>query len=354
MIVAGLALIAGLCVSIATSASSVTASADPTSGLSERQLAGQMIVYSYLGRTPPRALKARIRRGEVGGVILFTRNIGSRGALRASMRALQRAASRSGVPGRLPIMIDQEGGLVKRLSGAPRHSAGELGRIGRAALARSEGAATARNLRSVGVNVNLAPVLDVGRPGSYQRRTGRSFGGSARAVSTLGSAFVRGLQSGQVAATLKHFPGLGTVRSDEDQIAQRVSLSKATLRAVDELPFTRATGASARLVMTSTAIYPAFSSSPAMFSSALSKDELREHVGFKGVAITDDIEVPAMRRFGSPPSLGLRAARAGNDMLLFAQRYRNAAKAHRLILRSLGPDRLRKSARRVIALRKAL
>jgi beta-N-acetylhexosaminidase len=335
------------------------AATDPTEGLSTRQLAGQRMIYSYAETRPPARLLARLRSGDAAGVILFTRNIGSRAGLRSATRRMQRAAraSKLGLPAL--IMIDQEGGLVKRLPGAPDHSAGEIGAIGRTRLARREGAAAARNLRSVGVNVNLAPVMDVGRPGSFQRRTERAFSGNAKAVGTLGSAWARGSQSVGVAATLKHFPGIGYVSGDEDQRSQRVPLSRAALRANDEVPFGAGIRAGAQLVMTSTAIYPAFGNVPAMLLRELSTDELRGRLGFEGVSITDDIEVPGMRRFGTPASLGLRSARAGNDLLLYAQRFGNAERGRRTLVAAAAKGNpnvgeMRASARRVIALRQAL
>lgn len=332
---------------------------DPTTGMTVRQLAGQRMIYSYAGTQPPGRLLSRIRSGDAAGVILFTRNIGSRAALRSANAKLQRAAraSKLGLPAL--ITIDQEGGLVKRLSGAPSHSAGELGRIGRVALARREGAATARNLRSVGVNVDLAPVMDVGRPGSFQRRTERAYSGDPSKVGSLGSAFVRGLQGAGAAATLKHFPGIGYVRDDEDQRSQRVPLSRNALRSTDEAPFATGIRAGARLVMTSTAIYPAFGRSPALLTRELSSDELRGRLGFTGVSITDDLEVPGMRRYGSPAQLGLKAARAGNDLLLYAQRFGNAERGRRALIAAAAKgnpslEQMRESARRVMALRQAL
>jgi len=150
-----------------------------TSGDSLRQLAGQRIVFGFQGTHAPRSLLQRIHRREAAGAILFSRNISSRSQLRSLTRALQ-AARPAGDPPVL-VMIDQEGGVVKRLSGAPHHLPAELGKKNDASLARREGRDTARNLRDAGVNVNLAPVLDVGRPGSVMRKLGRSSRATPRA-----------------------------------------------------------------------------------------------------------------------------------------------------------------------------
>ncbi|MDQ3936264.1 MAG: beta-N-acetylhexosaminidase, partial [Actinomycetota bacterium] len=121
------------------------------------QLAGQRIVYGFDGTRPPRDLLRRIRRGEAAGVILFARNIRSHTQVRAMNAAFQRWRPPGAPP--LLVMADQEGGIVKRLAGAPRRSAAELGRIGSESLALAEGRNTARNLRDVGINVDLAPVV---------------------------------------------------------------------------------------------------------------------------------------------------------------------------------------------------
>jgi beta-N-acetylhexosaminidase len=335
------------------------AQTDPTAGLTLSQLIGQRMIYSYEGTRPPAALIRRIGRGEAAGIILFADNVGSRAGLRATLRRLQAVPRPRGLGAPLLVMIDQEGGQVKRLRGAPTYSPAQLGRIGSAALAHSQGRATAANLRGVGVNVDLAPVVDVGRPGSFQQVTQRSYSSNPAVAARMAAAFVRGLQEGGVAATLKHFPGLGTVSRNEDDVAQRVSLPLATLRRIDETPFAAGIAAGAKLVMTSTAIYPALATRPAMLSAPVSTGELRGHLGFTGVSITDDVTVRGLARFGNPASLGLAATRAGNDLLLYAGGYGSASASADALVRTARAGRLdlgalRASAARVLALRAGL
>ncbi len=326
---------------------------DPTAGLTARQLAGQRIIVGFDGTRVPSAVIDRIRRGEVGGVIVFSRNIGSRSGLRSELRRLQAIRRPAGLRSPLLVMIDQEGGLVKRLDGAPSRSPAQLGRIGSAGLARSEGAATAANLRSVGVNVNLAPVLDVGRPGSYQQRTGRSYSSRAAVVASLGSAFVRGLEAGGIAASLKHFPGLGTVTRDEDALVQRIGLPLAALRGTDEAPFAAAIRAGASVVMTSTGRYDAFGPLPALLSPRISTSELRGRLGFAGVTITDDLNVTALTSYGSAGSVGVRAAAAGNDLLLYAQSAGDGARAVDALASAVSRGRLSRASMRAAACSRA-
>lgn len=342
-------------------APSLTAPIAPAlpAGLTDAQLIGQKVIYSYGGAAPPAALIRRIRRGEVAGVIVFADNIPSRRTLRSAIRRLQAIPRPAGLRAPLLVMIDQEGGFVKRLSGAPSRSPAAIGATRSTAIARSEGRATASNLLDVGVNVNLAPVVDVGRPGSFQQRIKRSYSSDPAVVSALGSAFAAALQSRHVAATLKHFPGLGVIARDEDSQAQRVRLSLSRLRAVDERPFAAGIAAGAGLVMTSTAIYPALSNRPALLSRSVSTGELRGHLHFTGVSVTDDLTTRGLGPFGTPATLGLAATRAGNDLLLYAGGYDSAAGSADAVTGAarsgrLNRTELRASVARILALRATL
>jgi beta-N-acetylhexosaminidase len=325
--------------------------------MTPQQLAGQRVVHALPGTTAPAPLLRTIRRDEAAGVILFARNIRSRRQVRALVGRLQRARPRGAPP--LIVAIDQEGGLVKRLAGAPQRSASELGRTGDARLARREGRATARNLRGVGVNVNFAPVLDVGRRGGSIRSLRRSYSGRAGGVVKMGGAFAAGLTGGGVAPTGKHFPGLGAARGDQDRVVNRIRLPLGRLRGVDEAPYRRL-GRALPLVMVSSAIYPALDGRrPALFSRRIATHELREVAGFRGVSVSDDLEVPSMRRYGSPGRRALACARAGVDVLLFAHTLRGGVAGRRALGRALAGGRVgreasERSAARVLALRAAL
>jgi len=326
--------------------------------LTLRQLAGQRIVFGFAGPALPPALRERVRRGELAGVILFKRHIRSRRQLRNLVADLQAIPRPKGLRDPLLVMIDQEGGAVKRLDGAPDRSPERMGRRG-VSFVRDEGRRTARNLRAVGVNTNLAPVLDRGRRGSSVERLDRAFSADPQRVGELGTAFARGLDDGGVIAAAKHFPGLGRSSRDEDFFAARIDAPKSKLRAVDEPPFATAARAKVPIVMMSTAIYPAFDARPALFSRRLSEDELRGRLGFRGVTITDDLEVPSVSRHGPPARRALLSARAGVDLLLFAQSYAAGAEGAAALRTAVRGDELprselERSAARVLALRATL
>jgi beta-N-acetylhexosaminidase len=336
--------------------------ARPRPALTAAQLAGQHVVFPFAGRTPPRALLARIRRGEAAGVLFLGANLGTPAQVRALTRALRRASRTSSPPtlrAPLLLMVDQEGGSVQRLPGAPSRGAPDMAATGRPAVARAEGRAAAATLRAAGMNVDLAPVVDVVRPESALHEEGRGFGFSAASAARFGAAFTRGLRAGGVAATAKHFPGFGAAPRNTDLGAVRIRVGLRELRGVDRVPFAAAVRAGAGLVMLSSAIYPALSRVPAVLSARVVQRELRDGLGFGGVTISDDLEAPAFAPHGGPSGAALRATRAGVDLLLFARTYEGADRAARALtgaLRSGRVDRaaLEASLARVLALRAAL
>jgi beta-N-acetylhexosaminidase len=334
-----------------------TSDATQASKLSVRELAGERLVAGFSGPTPPGKLVDMIRRGDVAGVILFTENLGARRHARRLIGRLQRIDRPPGLRHPLLVMIDQEGGLVKRLDGPPNVSAQVMGRRG-AAYSRRQGAKTARNLRDVGVNVDLAPVLDVGRRGSAIRAEHRSFGSRPRRVIDTAIPFATAMQSHGVAATAKHFPGLGAAPENTDFAVQRIRLRRSTLRRIDERPYGPFAKRGGDMVMLSTAIYPHLSPRPAAFSARVATGELRERVGFAGVSISDASESVSARSFGGPARVARAAARAGTDLVLFTD-YRDAARGGRALRRALREGKLEhegfeESAQRVLDLRERL
>jgi beta-N-acetylhexosaminidase len=291
-----------------------TASAStPTPPLS--RLIGQTIVGAMDGRAPDASLLARVRLGEIGGVIIFGRNVSTRAALASAIARLQHAAASGGNPPLL-IAIDQEGGAVKRLpAGPPSASAATMGRTESAPRVQAQGLATGRYLRSYGVNVDLAPVLDVGNAATSFLGT-RIFSPDPAATASLGSAFATGLQAAHVAATAKHFPGLGTAPANTDLRVVVVPTPKPELER-RLAPFQAAVSSGIRLVMVSNAGYPTLDPSrlPAALSPAIVGGLLRTQLGFGGVVITDTMSAPAILRHPDAPILALQA---GVDVLLYS------------------------------------
>ncbi len=330
----------------------------PLPELSTAQLAGQRLVAGFEGRRPPKGLVREIRAGRLAGVVLFAANAGSPARTREVVRRVQRIGRPDGLKAPLLVMVDQEGGLVKRIEGPPDASAEEMGRRGRA-YSFEQGRRTGKLLRRSGVNVDLAPVLDVRRSGSAIASEQRSFGGTPSAVIRAGvDGFARGLRDRGIAATAKHFPGFGAARVNTDDASQRVDLSRRRLRRVDERPFRAFADAAGEAVMLSLASYRAFGDRPAALDRAIATRELRGRVGFDGVSVTDSLDAAAALEFGGRSRVALAAAGAGTDVLLYGD-WRTATRANRTLRRALDRGKLARrgfeqSAQRVLSLRAKL
>ena len=295
-----------------------------------------------------------ISAGEISGVILFDENVGGRRSVGRLTRELQAIPRPAGAGEPLLICVDQEGGLVKRLPGPPKPSAHDVGERG-ARFARRLGRATGISLRSMGVNVDFAPVLDVGRRGGAIEDEQRTYSRRPGAVSWIGGGFARGLSAGGVAATGKHFPGLGAARINTDSAVQRIRLPAATIRKVDERPYSSFSAAGGALVMLSTAIYPALSERPAAFAPEVATGELRDRLGFQGVSVTDSLDSTSARAFGGPARTARAAAKAGSDVALFTD-LSSAARAQQALAKGLAAGSLDRAAfeqsvNRILALR---
>ena len=336
--------------------------------LSPAELAGQRVIYSYGGLTPPAGLLDLIRHGEAAGVIFFGGNIASTAQIAGVISEFDRANASPDNPLRalpLLLMTDQEGGAVRRLPGAPLLSERQIGASADpGAEAANAGTGAGQTLAGVGMNVNLAPVLDVYRaPGDFDDQFGRSYSSDPGTVSALGAAFITAQQAAGVAATAKHFPGLGTATSSQNTDEQPVTLyvSRDDLRSIDEHPFQAAIASGVKLVMMSWAVYPVLDPRwPAGLSSAIIGGELRQRLGFTGVTITDALEAGALQAFGTTGQRATLAARAGMDLILCSGQSLDEGEQARLALQEgLGHGTLDRAAftaavGRIVSLRSSL
>jgi beta-N-acetylhexosaminidase len=309
----------------------------PRRALSSQQLAGQRVISSYPGLTPPQSLFSDIAAGLTAGVIFFGENISSETQIAGVVAQMRQAQAQSPVDVPLLLMTDQEGGEVRRLPGDPVQSEKQIGQSSDpAAAAATAGTGAGRNLAGVGMNVNLAPVLDVFyQSGNFIDEFQRSYSNNPTVVSQCGKAFITAQQATGVAATAKHFPGLGSATQSQNTDAEPVTLtpSRTKLRNTDEVPYPAAVRAGVKLVMLSWAVYPALDPNlPAGLSPTIIGQELRGRNGFAGVTITDALEAGALSAFGSTGQRAVTAAGAGMDVLLCAARDVTQAEAARSAL----------------------
>jgi beta-N-acetylhexosaminidase len=284
--------------------------------ISDSKLLGQRIMVGLAGTSPSQPLLDAVRKGEVGSVILFAANIIDRPQITALTGALQRAARAGGNPPLL-IAIDQEGGQVKRFpNGPPFLSPPEMAQRGSVTEAHRQGAMTGQYLRERGINWDLAPVLDVPTySGAFIWQQGRAFSFDPNAVARYAGGFARGVQSAGIAATGKHFPGVGSAPVDTDNKLNELHPTAAQRRGA-LVPYRTLISRGLDSVMLSTAGFPAFDGSgrPTALSPPIIRGLLRGQLGFRGVTITDSLNSPTGH---DEITGGVLAASAGADVLLF-------------------------------------
>ena len=322
---------------------------------SDTRLLGQRLMVAFRGTRAPATLLHEVRAGEVGGVILFGANLRSRAQTLALTRTLQRAAHAGANPGLL-VATDQEGGEVKRLPGPPDLSPPQIAATGSTAVARREGSATGTLLRSWGIEMDLAPVADVPTtPSAFIARQGRAFSSDAAVTARDTAAFAAGLQSTRVAATAKHFPGLGSALADTDDARQEQLRPTTAQRAAALTPYETMIAQGLDAVMVADAGYPADDPSGAVaaLSEPIIGGLLRGRLRFGGVVITDAL---GLNTGHAPTVAAVDAARAGADVLLLRDQGPGVLPALRAALAHGAIDRSAADAsyRRIVALKHTL
>jgi beta-N-acetylhexosaminidase len=315
--------------------------------LTLRQQVGQLLISSFDGTRLPAYLRRRLRAGETAGVILFRKNIASRGQLRALAGAVQEASD-----GGALVSTDQEGGQVRNVSFAGpvagQPAQGSARRVGALAVD------AARALRRAGVNVTLAPVADVTEPGSALRSRGfRS------PVSPKVRASVRGWWRGRVASTAKHFPGLGAAAANTDDASVTVRRSRRAIFRRDLAPFRAAVEEDVPLIMVGHALYPALDGRRiASQSRPVVTRLLRRRMGYRGVVVTDSIEAQAVQDRSGVATAAQRSIAAGVDVVLMTGSASWNLAHPRLLARARASrsfrSRVRESAARVLDLKRKL
>ena len=293
--------------------------------LSLPELAGQVLmpavadeVGASLVRIDDPAFE-RLRRIAPGGYILFAGNIENGRQIRTFVRQLSQAA---GIPAL--VAIDHEGGVVYRFRHVSDSPVSAMPPARTVALANDErlvytnAVQMGRELSSLGIHLNFAPVADVVSTGGNRVIGNRSFGSDPETVARMVAAGVRGLRDGGVASVVKHFPGHGGSSVDTHLRSGAVSASRELLFERDLVPFRAALRAGVDGVLTSHLAYPALDDdrTPATFSARVLRDLLRDELGFDGVVVSDALTMAAAQRFARGRSAAVLALAAGVDLLL--------------------------------------
>ena len=271
-------------------------------------------LVSFRGLEAPAWVLEAIRDGRVPGVCLFAFNFRDLGQFQALTASLHEAAREGGQPPPL-VAIDQEGGQLMAVGGGATELPGNmaLGATRSPALARTAGRILGAELAALGVNVNLAPVLDLATRPANPVVGLRSFGDDPDLVAALGAAMVEGMQGAGVLACAKHFPGHGDTDVDSHHAAPTVDRTLAELMGLEVRPFRSAFDAGLAAVMTAHVRYPALEDAPATFSAAVNRGLLRERLGFDGLILTDALDMHALNGVPGPRRARL-ALQAGADL----------------------------------------
>jgi beta-N-acetylhexosaminidase len=289
----------------------------PTVASSLERDCARLFVVGFKDKTVGPDVAALVRDG-VLGAILFARNVGTAEETAALVAELKRVAGRP-----ILLSVDQEGGRVARLRGAPFTALPPmrtLGRHGDAELARRAGLLLAYELRAVGIDWDFAPVLDVDTNPDNPVIADRAFAREAEVVATLGVALAKGLEDGGVASCGKHFPGHGDTRQDSHRTLPVLAHSLDRLRAVELVPFRRYAEAGLASVMTAHVRFPALGEElPATMSRRVLNDILRGELGFRGVCVSDDLEMKAISEHMGVEEATVEGARAGVDVFLVCE-----------------------------------
>ena len=296
-----------------------------------------------------------IREYNLGGIILFSRNIDDPMQLARLCHDIQNAAKRYQCDP-LFIAVDQEGGRVARLREPftvfPGNEA--IGMDERPVRKAIEfGAITAREMKMVGLNMDLAPVVDVrkGRPERHLR--GRLFSKDHETVALLGSKVVKALQGNGIMAVAKHFPGLGRASIDPHLNLPVIDTDIREINEVNIPPFKAAIDMGVSAIMTSHAVYIALDpKNPATLSPVILSGLLRERLDFDGLIMTDDLEMGAIAKGYGVPEGALASFQAGSDILLICKGQKNFLESlalirEKILREELSNERLSQSLQRI-------
>ena len=318
--------------------------------MSQTEKLGQMVMIGIQGTKVDDDSLYMLNQYHMGGVILFDRNMENPEQVKQLTSDLQ-AQSNEKVP--LFIGIDEEGGDVVRMAEklTPPPSQKEIGATGDIEQAKTWAIKTAKSLKDMGINVNFAPVADVGSNDK------RSYSTDTNTVIDFVRAATKGYQQENIIYSLKHFPGIGKGRVDSHVDSSSIDVAKEVLMAEDILPFKTIIDENEPndyFILVSHLKYPALDEKyPASLSSKIMTDLLRNELGYKGIIITDDMEMGAVANHNDFRSIGVNAVKAGADIVLVCHEYEHQQEVYLGLLDAvnsgeISQERIDESVKRII------
>ena len=276
---------------------------------------GQLAIAGFEGHDLPPEIRSLAREFDLGGIILFARNVDEPDQVAELARQAQTLAQE--LP--LWVSVDQEGGRVARLKSPftewpPMHT---LGRSGDEQLAARFAAALAAELRATGISLDYTPVLDIQTNPANTVIGDRALSTRPEDVARLGRAIISTLQAAGVAACGKHFPGHGDTSADSHHELPLVEHPPDRLEAIEFQPFRAAIDADVAAIMTAHLLVPALDEEhPATMSPRIVDQMLKGDLGYRGLVVSDDLEMKAVSRKYGVPDAAVGAIAAGCDVVL--------------------------------------
>ncbi|MDQ8735312.1 beta-N-acetylhexosaminidase [Paenibacillus sp. LHD-38] len=318
---------------------------------------GQMVLVGIEGTTMQANASEMLDKYHVGGFILYKENIADASQTLKLLNQLKKKNIRNPAP--LWLSIDQEGGKVSRMPSefTKIPPAAEVGRADQLAYTRKIGEALAAEVRALGFNMDFAPVLDINSNPNNPVIGNRSFGSDSETVMKHGIETMKAIQSKQVAAVVKHFPGHGDTSVDSHLELPVVNKTLADLEAFELLPFVEAIHQDADAIMIAHLLIPKIDKNyPASLSKTMITDLLRVDLGYDGVVITDDMTMGGITDHFDVGEAAVRSVQAGSDIILIGHDYQtqiSVLKALKLSARDgiISKDTLDKSVYRILSLK---
>jgi beta-N-acetylhexosaminidase len=320
-----------------------------------RHQVGQLLIFGFDGLELDGQLRTMIAALQPGGVILFARNIQSPSQTWTLLRGAQATCAES-----LFLCVDLEGGTVDRLKNiiAPAPSVETVFSTGNRKLWRIHGNILGLEARALGFNTDFAPVFDLGLPASRNVLTSRTASADPKEVVAYAKEFLHGLKTAKVLGCGKHFPGLGEANLDTHHELPSIPKPWKKLWSEDLLPY-RELRRQIPFVMVAHACYPGVTRDnlPASLSKRWIKEILRAKIGYRGLIISDDLEMGGVLAAGSIEDVAVETLRAGADMFLVCRNLELVERAYQAVLREAERDRkfaahVAQAARRVLTFKR--
>lgn len=324
------------------------------------QKIGQMIMAGFESYTLNDHARKIIDEYNIGNIILFSRNVRDKYSIANLCRDIQKTVIAStSIPAF--ISIDQEGGMVTRIQKGATFFPGNMAfsAAGSDKYTEMEGIIEGQELRAMGININLAPVLDVNNNSDNPVIGTRSYGDNPEMVAALGKGLISGLKKSGVLAVAKHFPGHGDTSVDSHIDLPCVPHSIDRLKSVELYPFMKAIESGVDAIMSAHVLFPAIEDErlPATLSYKVLTGLLRKKMGFQGIVMTDCMEMNAIKKFFGTPKAAVMAVKAGADIICISHsmdlQIESAEDIKKAVLSGeISETRIDESVRRIISMKK--